>query len=73
MKRPKSRHAINNKRVLIVVFKNCLLDKAILLYEFFPKKVYKRENIFFYYVVSMRWQGPSVLSCFDLTLMISYL
>ena len=27
MKRPKSRHAMNNEQVLIVVFKNCLLDR----------------------------------------------
>ena len=27
-------HAINNEHVLIVVLKNCLLDKSILLYDF---------------------------------------
>ena len=27
MKRPKSRHAINNEQVLIGVFKNCLSDR----------------------------------------------
>ena len=27
MKWPKSRHAMNNEQVLIVVFKNCLLDR----------------------------------------------